>query len=125
MENNNTEAPRKPIVELENVVIGHDGEPLLKDVSLRLEEGEFVFLIGRSGAGKTSLLRALYGDQPIDGGKASVCGLDVTRLKRRQVPPLRRQIGIVFQNSVCLTTAMWAPTLSLCCVPRGGAAVPT
>ena len=98
MENNTTEAPREPIVELENVTIGHDGEPLLKEVGLRLEEGEFVYLIGRSGAGKTSLLRSLYGDQPIESGRARVCGFDVARLRRRQVPLLRRQIGIVFQN---------------------------
>lgn len=98
MENNETEALREPIVELENVTIGHDGEPLLKDVGLRLEEGEFLYLIGRSGAGKTSLLRALYGDHPIESGKARVCGFDVACLRRRQVPSLRRQIGIVFQN---------------------------
>ena len=98
MENTATEAPREPIVKLENVVIGHDGEPLLKEVNFRLDEGEFVYLIGRSGAGKTSLLRALYGDHPIDEGVAQVCGVDVTHLKRRQIPLLRRQIGIVFQN---------------------------
>lgn len=89
---------KEPIVLLENVVISHDEEPLLKDVSLRLDEGEFVYLIGKSGAGKTSLLRALYGDHPVADGKAQVCGIDVARLRRRQVPALRRQIGIVFQN---------------------------
>ena len=98
MENNETEALQEPVVLLENVVISHDEEPLLKDVNLRLGAGEFVYLIGKSGAGKTSLLRSLYGDQPIDEGKAVVCGIDVARLKRRQVPALRRQIGIVFQN---------------------------
>lgn len=89
---------KEPIVLLENVAISHDEEPLLKDVSLRLDEGEFVYLIGKSGAGKTSLLRALYGDHPVADGKAQVCGIDVARLRRRQVPALRRQIGIVFQN---------------------------
>ncbi|MBP5526999.1 MAG: ATP-binding cassette domain-containing protein [Bacteroidales bacterium] len=89
---------QEPVVLLENVVISHDEEPLLKDVNLRLGTGEFVYLIGKSGAGKTSLLRSLYGDQPIAEGRAVVCGIDVARLKRRQVPALRRQIGIVFQN---------------------------
>ena len=98
MENNETEALQEPVVLLENVVISHDEEPLLKDVNLRLGTGEFVYLIGKSGAGKTSLLRSLYGDQPIAEGRAVVCGIDVARLKRRQVPALRRQIGIVFQN---------------------------
>ena len=98
MENDEKEVPQEPIVLLENVVISHDGEPLLKEVNLRLDAGEFVYLIGKSGAGKTSLLRALYGDQPIDEGRAEVCGIDVARLRRRRIPLLRRQIGIVFQN---------------------------
>ena len=98
MENDEKEVPQEPIVLLENVVISHDGEPLLKEVNLRLDAGEFVYLIGKSGAGKTSLLRALYGDQPIDEGRAEVCGIDVGRLRRRRIPLLRRQIGIVFQN---------------------------
>lgn len=98
MENNINETSREPIVLLENVTISHDEEPLLKEVNLRLDAGEFVYLIGKSGAGKTSLLRSLYGDQPIAAGSATVCGVDVARLRRRQVPVLRRQIGIVFQN---------------------------
>ena len=98
MENNVNEAQCEPVVLLENVVVSHDDEPLLKDVSLRLDAGEFVYLIGKSGAGKTSLLRSLYGDHPIADGRAEVCGIDVAHLRRRQVPALRRQIGIVFQN---------------------------
>ena len=98
MENNETEVSQAPIVLLENVMISHDEEPLLKEVNLRLEAGEFVYLIGKSGAGKTSLLRSLYGDQPIASGSATVCDVDVAHLRRRQVPRLRRQIGIVFQN---------------------------
>ncbi len=98
MENNENNTPQEPVVLLENVVISHDEEPLLKDVSLRLEAGEFVYLIGKSGAGKTSLLRSLYADQPIESGRAMVCGIDVAGIRRREVPRLRRQIGIVFQN---------------------------
>lgn len=98
MENNESMVPQEPVVLLENVTISHDEEPLLKEVSLRLDVGEFVYLIGKSGAGKTSLLRALYGDQPIEEGKALVCGVDVASLRRRKVPALRRQIGIVFQD---------------------------
>lgn len=87
-----------PLVLLENVVISHDEEPLLKNVGLSIRSGEFVYLIGKSGAGKTSLLRTLYADQPIESGTARVCGIDLTRIRRRQIPLLRRQIGIVFQN---------------------------
>ena len=92
-------APQEPVILLENVVVGHNEKALLKDVNLRLDAGEFVYLIGKSGTGKTSLLRVLYGDHPVDSGSAQVCGVDVSRMRRRMVPILRRQIGIVFQNA--------------------------
>ncbi len=98
MENNNDNGVKEPVVKLENVVISYDGVPLLKDVNLRLEEGEFAYLIGKSGAGKTSLLRSLYADQPIESGTAQVCGFDVVNMRRSKVPQLRRRIGIVFQD---------------------------
>jgi cell division transport system ATP-binding protein len=98
MENNDSTNTVNPIVELDNVTISLDGEPLLKDVSLKLDEGEFVYLIGKSGAGKTSLLRSLYADIEIESGVARVCGFDVANLRRRKVPQLRRKIGIVFQS---------------------------
>lgn len=98
MENNDSTNTANPIVELDNVTINLDGEPLLKDVSLKLDEGEFVYLIGKSGAGKTSLLRSLYADIEIESGVARVCGFDVANLRRRKVPQLRRKIGIVFQS---------------------------
>ncbi len=98
MENNENNAIQDPLVMLENVTIGHDGEPLLRGVNLSIHTGEFVYLIGKSGAGKTSLLRTLYADQPVESGTARVCGIDVSHIRRRQIPRLRRQIGIVFQN---------------------------
>ena len=87
-----------PIIELKDVTISHEQGSILSNVSLRVMSGEFVYLIGKSGAGKTSLLRTLYGDHDIDSGEALVCGFDLTRLRRRQVPMLRRKVGIVFQN---------------------------
>ncbi len=98
MENMDVTPAVEAVVELENVVVSHGEEPLLKNVSLRLEPGEFVYLIGKSGAGKTSLLRCLYADHPVYEGAARVCGMDVAHLKRRQIPALRRRMGIVFQN---------------------------
>lgn len=86
------------IVELKNITLSHSAGPLLEKVNLTLEKGEFAYLIGKSGAGKTSLLRALYNDYPIDEGEAMVCGFDLMTIKRRQTPLLRRKIGIVFQN---------------------------
>ena len=98
MENNDNPNTASPIVELDNVTINLDGEPLLKEVTLTLKEGEFAYLIGKSGAGKTSLLRSLYADIGIESGVAHVCGFDVVNLRRRKVPQLRRKIGIVFQS---------------------------
>ena len=99
MENNANSTAQNPVVVLENVVINHDDGPLLQGVDLRLAEGEFVYLIGKSGTGKTSLLRSLYADHPIESGRAEVCGIDLMHLRRRRVPLLRRQMGIVFQNT--------------------------
>lgn len=98
MENSENNVQSNALVWLENVTISHDEEPLLKDVCLHLQQGEFVYLIGKSGAGKTSLLRSLYADQPIASGQARVCDIDVAHIRRRQIPLLRRQIGFVFQN---------------------------
>lgn len=99
MENTDNSTEDKTIVHLENLSLSTANGQLLTGVSLDLREGEFVYLIGRSGAGKTSLLRSLYADFPIDGGIAEVCGLDVVNLRRRHIPLLRRKIGIVFQNA--------------------------
>lgn len=99
MENTDNSTENKMIVHLENLSLSTANGQLLTGVSLDLREGEFVYLIGRSGAGKTSLLRSLYADFPIDGGIAEVCGLDVVNLRRRHIPLLRRKIGIVFQNA--------------------------
>lgn len=87
------------VISLKNVSICHEDGVLLSHVNLSVRRGEFVYLIGKSGAGKTSLLRMLYGDVPVDDGEASVCGFDLQHLKRREIPKLRRRMGIVFQNA--------------------------
>ncbi len=98
MENKDITTTDEPVVLLENVAISHDKEPLLKNVNMRLDKGEFVYLIGKSGAGKTSLLRSLYADLPIDSGTAMVCGFDLMKMRSRKVPRLRRKIGMIFQD---------------------------
>lgn len=98
MDNNEKDVLQEPVIMLDNVTVSHDGEPLLTGVNLTLQQGEFVYLIGKSGAGKTSLLRTLYADHPIESGVAKVCGMDVANLRRRNIPQLRRRIGIVFQS---------------------------
>ena len=88
-----------PIISLKDVAISHEDGILLTHVNLEVNPGEFVYLIGKSGAGKTSLLRTLYADHEIESGaEAHVCGFDLMHLKHRQTPLLRRKVGIVFQN---------------------------
>lgn len=71
---------------------------ILKDVNIFLDRGEFVYLIGRTGTGKSSLLKALYGDLPLTKGSGQVAGFDLTQLKRKDIPYLRRKLGVVFQD---------------------------
>lgn len=70
----------------------------LKDISLHIEKGEFIFLTGHSGAGKTTLMRLLYGALPLTRGQGSVAGYDLLNIKRGQIPMLRRELGVVFQD---------------------------
>lgn len=70
----------------------------LKDVSFTLDKGDFLFVFGASGAGKTSLLRLLYADLPLKRGTANVAGFDLKNLSTRQIPHLRRQVSVVFQD---------------------------
>lgn len=98
-ENTAAESVREPVVMLENVEISIDEDVSLRGVNLRLEAGEFVYLIGKSGTGKTSVLRALYGERRIESGVARVCDVDMVRLRRSRIPRLRRQLGIVFQDT--------------------------
>lgn len=79
------------------------GELTLSDVNLDVDAGEFVYLIGRVGSGKSSLLKTLYADLQLIAGEGQVVGFDLRRLKRRQIPYLRRRIGIVFQDYQLLT----------------------
>jgi len=86
------------IIEASKVSI-HQGKLLvLRDVSFSLHQGEFVYVIGKTGSGKSSLLKMLYGDVPLADGEASVAGFNLSKLKNRELPQLRRKIGIVFQD---------------------------
>ena len=91
------------IISLNNVTISHEEGVVLRKVNFTMCKGEFVYLIGKSGAGKTSLLRTLYADSPLEQGSGVVCGFSLAGMKRRQIPMLRRRLGIVFQNFQLLT----------------------
>lgn len=70
----------------------------LRDVSLKIESGEFVSIVGQSGAGKTTLAKILIAEEQPDQGKVMVGGWDITRIRSREIPDLRRQIGVIFQD---------------------------
>lgn len=85
------------VIQYEDVALSFD-KTILKNVNLEILKGEFVYLIGKTGSGKSSLLRSIYADVPIDEGAARVCGFDLNKLKKSQIPLLRRKLGIVFQD---------------------------
>jgi cell division transport system ATP-binding protein len=87
-----------PIIELNAVRIFQRENLVLDDVDLTVHKGEFIYLIGRTGSGKSSLMRTLYGDLPLTHGEGHICGFDLRKLKRKEVPHLRRKLGIVFQD---------------------------
>lgn len=97
----------KSVIELKGVSIYHgesyrsnkqSGDLVLSNINLDIHEGEFVYLIGRVGTGKSTLLKALYAEVDIHDGDAKVVGFDLCNLRRRDIPMLRRSMGIVFQD---------------------------
>ena len=86
------------IINLTNVDISNHENVVLKEVNLSIYNGEFVFLIGKVGSGKSSLIKALIAEFPIDKGEGYVAGYNLKKIKRREIPYLRRKIGVVFQD---------------------------
>ena len=87
-----------PVVRVKDATIFQDHNSVLNNISFDIEKGEFVFLVGRTGSGKSSLLKTLYGDLPLRLGDISVAGFNIRDLKSKEVPLLRRKIGIIFQD---------------------------
>lgn len=100
-----------PVVSIANADIYQDQNIVLNDVSFNIEKGEFVYLIGRTGSGKSSLLKTLYADLPLSKGEASVAGFKLNGIKRSQVPYLRRKMGIIFQDFQLFTDRTVAENL--------------
>lgn len=91
------------IIDIRNANI-HQGDNLvLQDVNLKVNKGEFVYLVGKTGTGKSSLLKTLYGELPLKQGQGMVAGYDLQKLTWKIVPYLRRSIGVVFQDFQLLT----------------------
>ena len=86
------------MINLQNVTIVNEKNTILTDVNFRVDVGEFVFLIGKTGTGKSSLLKLLYGDLPLHSGQGTIVGFDLNKLKDKEIPLLRRKLGVVFQD---------------------------
>lgn len=86
------------VISFSHVNLYHGTAMVLSDVTIDVAPGEFIYLIGKTGAGKSSFLKALYGEIPVNEGQAVVCGYDMTKLRKGDVPYLRRKVGIVFQD---------------------------
>jgi len=93
----------KAIIRLENVSVYQKNILILSEVSFSIEKGEFVYLIGKTGTGKSSLLKTLYAELPIIQGDAHVAEYDLKNIKTKEIPFLRRKLGIVFQDFQLLT----------------------
>lgn len=87
-----------PILLLENATIQHDKSIILQQVNVEINGGEFAYLIGKTGSGKSSLMKTFYGELPLKSGTGIVAGFDLKKLNWKTVPHLRRNIGIVFQH---------------------------
>lgn len=85
-------------IQFNNVSIHHHDKLILHDINFKVEEGEFIYIIGRVGTGKSTLLKSIYAEVPISSGEAVAITTDLTRIKQKQVPELRRQLGIIFQD---------------------------
>lgn len=91
------------IIDLQHVSIFHNKNLVLDNVNFTVNRGEFVYLIGKTGSGKSSLMRLLYGDLPLVLGQGQVAGFGLHNLKPKEIPALRRKLGIIFQDFQLLT----------------------
>ncbi|MBX3164171.1 MAG: ATP-binding cassette domain-containing protein [Bacteroidetes bacterium] len=91
------------LIQFNDVTIFQDERPVVGNMSVEIKKGEFVYLLGKTGSGKSSFLKTLYGDLPLKHGNAKVCGYNLVGLKAREIPFLRRKLGIVFQDFQLLT----------------------
>jgi cell division transport system ATP-binding protein len=95
--------PQEFIIQFENACIYQDDHLVLSDVNFTVSKGEFVYIIGRVGSGKTSLIKTIHGEIPLKEGKAVASGFELENLRENKIPYLRRKFGIVFQDFQLLT----------------------
>ncbi len=95
-------------------------DQILKDVNLNIQPGEFVSIVGQSGAGKTTLVRVLIGEEKVDSGQVMIGDWDITKISKLEVPYLRRQIGVIFQDFKLLPKKTLAENVSFALEVSGG-----
>lgn len=88
----------EPALSLQNVTIYQDDRAVLNDVNLEVHHGEFLYIIGKTGSGKSTLMKMLYGDIKLREGEGHFIGYDLSKIRERDIPYLRRKIGVVFQD---------------------------
>ena len=88
----------QPVLSLKNVTIAQEGRIILSNVNLEVNHGEFIYIIGKTGSGKSSLMKALYADLPLAAGEGEIVDFNLATLKEDDIPFLRRKIGFVFQD---------------------------
>lgn len=88
----------EPIISVDHVDIHQEQQLILQDISFDIHKGEFVYLIGKTGSGKSSLLKTLYADLPLLQGQIKITGFQLETIKKTKIPFLRRKIGIIFQD---------------------------
>jgi cell division transport system ATP-binding protein len=88
----------QPVLFLRNVTIYQENKVILSNINLEVNHGEFIYIIGKTGSGKSSFMKTLYADLPLSEGEASIVDFDLATLKENDIPFLRRKIGIVFQD---------------------------
>lgn len=91
------------VIALNKASVEQKGNLVVTDVTLNIDKGEFVYLIGKTGSGKSSLLKVLYGELNLKHGEGKIAGYDLNNLKRKEIPYLRRKLGIIFQDFQLLT----------------------
>ncbi len=87
-----------PLVQLEGVDVMNDDNLILSDVNITIHKGEFVYLLGKVGSGKSSIIKTLIAELPLRKGKGQIAGFDLWKIKKRKIPFLRRKLGVVFQD---------------------------